>query len=131
MVHGNPKDQRRTGKAETPESTTSKTDQLDDSSGVQVVSASENGIGAVDHDERGHAKWKWSTEASAPSGTDTGTFDLLKALDNDSLTLSQEVPALDPTAVDTHGGYNPYEAVTERAPAKGFAGAKRNITKPR
>jgi hypothetical protein len=131
MVHGKPKDPGPAGAAKIPESASSKTDQLDDSSGVQVVSASENGIGAVDHDERGHAKWKWSTEVSAPSSADTGTFDLLKALDNDSLTLSQEVPALNPTAVDKHAGYNPYEAVTERAPAKGFAGAKRNIPKPR
>ena len=102
MVRSNPKDQGPTGKAETPET---------DSSGVQVVSASENGKGVVDHDERGHAKWKWSTEVTAPSGTDTGTFDLLKSLDNDSLTLSQEVPALDPATVDTHGGYNPYQAM--------------------
>ncbi len=131
MARGNPKDQSPTGAAEVPGPDGTKTDQLDGSSRMQVVSASENGKGAVDHDERGHAKWKWSTEASAPSGTDTGTFDLLKALDNDSLTLSQEIPALDPTAVDTHAGYNPYEAVTERAPAKGFASAKRNITKPR
>ncbi len=123
MVRGDPKDDEPTGG--------SKADRPDDPYRMRVVSASENGIGAVDHDERGRAKWKWSTEASAPASADTGTFDLLKALDNDSLSLSQEVPALESTAVDHAAGYNPYDAVTERSPAKGFAAAKRNVSKPR
>ncbi len=122
MVNGDPKDDEPKGG--------SKTDSSSDTYRMRVVSASENGIGAVDHDERGRAKWKWSTEASTPAAADTGTFDLLKALDNDSLSLSQEVPALESTAVDHAAGYNPYNAVTERAPAKGFA-TKRKISKPR
>jgi len=131
MVHRSPEEDDPTSEEEILEFDGSKTDQLDDTYRMRVVSASENGIGAVDHDERGHAKWKWSTEASAqPSPADTGTFDLLKSLDNESLSLSQELPALDPKAVDSHGGYNPYDVITERSPAKGFAAAKRNI-KPR
>jgi hypothetical protein len=124
MVPGKPKD-------DTPTSDRSKSEQVDKPSSTRVVSARENGIGSVDHDERGRAKWKWSTEASVPAVADTGTFDLLKALDNDSLTLSQEIPALDPTVVDKKAGYNPYDAVKEPSPPKGFAGAKRNVAKPR
>jgi hypothetical protein len=129
MVQGGPEDDDPTIEEEILEFDGSTTDQLDDTYRMRVVSASENGKGTVDHDERGRAKWKWSTEASAPATADTGTFNLLKALDNDSLSLSQEIPALDATNIDKHAGYNPYDAVTEKTPAKGFA-AKRNI-KPR
>jgi hypothetical protein len=120
------KDEDPSGEEPALEFDGTRTDQLDDSYRVRVVSASENG--KVEHDDRGQARWKWASETnSAP--TDTGTFDMLKSLDNDALDLSEEVPAI-PTMIDKIDGYNPYDTIIEDRPPKGFVGTKRNV-KPR
>src|SRR6187551_2136069 len=64
------------------------TDQFDDTYRTRVVTTSENGIGTVDHDECGRARWKWSSESGSGRVESTGTFNLLKALDNDALSLT-------------------------------------------
>lgn len=130
MAHRGSHDDKPTEEQAAPDAGRTNAKQPDGAYHTRVVSARENGKGSVDHDERGRAKWKWSTEASEPATADTGTFDLLKALDNDSLSLSQELPALDTTTVDKKSGYNPYDALTEPSPPKGF-GVKRKAVKPR
>ena len=84
------KDDNPTAEEEALEFDGTRTDQLDDTYRMRIVSASENG--KVEHDERGQARWKWATEENSPAPSDTGTFDLLKALDNKALKVSQEVP---------------------------------------
>jgi hypothetical protein len=131
MQHRDPSEEDPTAEEEALEFDGSKTDQLDDSYRVRIVSASENG--KVEHDDRGQARWKWTTETNSPAPSDTGTFDLLKSLDNAALDVSP--PAADdaavpePVKIDKVAGYNPYETLVEREPSKGFA-TKRNA-KPR
>lgn len=120
------KDDDPTGEEAALEFDGTRTDQLDDSYRVRVVSASENG--KVEHDDRGQARWKWASETNSVP-TDTGTFDMLKSLDNDALDVSEEVPAI-PTMIDKTDGYNPYDTIIEDRPPKGFVSAKRKV-KPR
>lgn len=127
MPNRTPTDSEDTAEHEVPEFDGAQTDQLDDTYRMRVVSASENGKGTVDHDDRGRARWKWATEASS-AATDTGTFDLIKALDNDALSVTDEHPAADPARANLDTGYNPYDALVEDRPPRG---AKRNVRKPR
>ncbi len=121
------KDDDPTAEEEALEFDGTQTDQLDDSYRIRVVSASENGT--VAHDDRGQARWKWASEMnSAP--TDTGTFDMLKSLDNDALGVSEVVPAI-PTIVDKTDGYNPYDTIIEDRPPKGFVSKPKRNVKPR
>ena len=64
----------------------------------------ERSAGAVYHDERGEAHWGWATEQQALDRT----FDELKALDNDALSLLDSEPA--PRRPRAGGGYKPYDA---------------------
>ena len=127
MNTNKPKDEDPTGEEPVLEFDGTTTDQLDDSYRVRVVSASENG--KVEHDDRGQARWKWASEMnSAP--TETGTFDMLKSLDNDALDVSEEVPAI-PTMIDKTDGYNPYDTIIEDRPPKGFVSKPKRNVKPR
>jgi hypothetical protein len=63
--------------------------------------------GVVDHDDRGQARWKWKTE-DAPAASADRTFDLLKALDNDAISIEKE-PQEVRTAPPRQSGYNPYD----------------------
>jgi len=63
--------------------------------------------GVVDHDDRGQARWKWKTE-DAPIAPAERTFDLLKALDNDALSIESE-PQEVRKAPPRQSGYNPYD----------------------
>ena len=128
MTPKDTKDEDPTAEEEALEFDGTKTDQLDDSYRLRVVTASENG--RVDHDDRGQARWKWSTEEPSPKPADTGTFDMLKALDHDALNVSPEPPAPGPTVADKGAGYNPYETVIETKPPKGFVGTKRSVKPP-
>ena len=122
------KDEDPTSEEEALEYDGTKTDQLDDSYRVRIVSASENG--RVDHDERGQARWKWSTEEGSVKPSDTGTFNMLKALDNEALSLAERGQPLGPIAIDKIDGYNPSDTVIEAEPPKGFARKQRNVKPP-
>jgi hypothetical protein len=130
MTSRSPEDTDATAEEEALEFDGTQTVQLDDTYRVRVVSASENGNGVVDHDDRGQARWKWSTEASDPAMADTGTFDLIKSPDNDALSVTADVPALPSPSVDKEAGYNPYGAIAEETPPKGFSKTKRNVKLP-
>jgi hypothetical protein len=73
--------------------------------------------GTIEHDDRGDARWVWATEKQAQETADR-TFDELKALDNETLTLlEQSDPARGKPPPG--GGYNPYDAVAPpKKPAK-------------
>jgi hypothetical protein len=94
-----------------------RTDVLDDALDLGVVSASESSSGGIDHDERGHARWKWVTE-STPGGETEETFDHLKALDNDALALDEEAQAPAPEPPSRTSGYNPYDVTPSRKPKR-------------
>ena len=70
----------------------------------------------MQHDERGEARWTWATEQHDALDR---TFDELKALDNEALTLLEPNPVA--ARPRTGGGYNPYDA----------AAAKKTKSKPR
>jgi hypothetical protein len=76
----------------------------------------EGSAGKVQHDERGEARWAWST---AQNDALDRTFDELKALDNEALTLLESEPVA--ARPRNSGGYNPYDA----------AAVKKRKTKPR
>jgi len=128
MIPKQPNDEDPTGEEPALEFDGTQTDQLDDSYRVQIASASENGM--VDHDERGQARWKWASEtSSAPA--DTGTFDMLKSLENDALDIAEKAPAFVPTMIDKTDGYNPYDTIIEAGPPKGFVSKPKRNVKPR
>jgi hypothetical protein len=83
------------------------TDQLGDQYRVSLDYTGEYASGTVDHDDRGQARWKWNTE-STPAGEIDRTFDLLKALNNDALSIEitvEEKRAKPPLT----SGYDPYD----------------------
>ncbi len=73
---------------------------------VSIDYTGEFSKGTVDHDDRGQARWKWNTE-STPSGDADRTFDLLKALTNDALSIEGSVD--EPVEPPRQSGYNPYD----------------------
>ncbi len=88
-----------------------------------IVSANESSSGGVDFDELGHARWKWSTEASVAAPADIErTFDLLKALDNETIELQEVKQPGAPAAPKKQTGYNPYD--TGKDDSAGAAPAK-------
>jgi hypothetical protein len=96
------------------------TDQLDDKYRVSLDYTGEFATGTVDHDDRGQARWKWNTE-STPAGDTDRTFDLLKALNNDALTIEGTAEQEQPAKPQRKSGYDPYDV----------GGDKPKKTKPR
>jgi len=62
--------------------------------------------GVVQFDDRGQAHWKWRSELVPPNPEATGTFNLLKALENPALNLEDNVPPEPEPPTKT--GYDPY-----------------------
>jgi hypothetical protein len=62
--------------------------------------------GAVEHDKRGNAVWKWAVD----SGRDMldSTSKLLKRLEVPGLSIDGTDPAIETLSVDRHAGYDPY-----------------------
>jgi hypothetical protein len=83
-------------------------DIVDDKYRVSLDYTGEFATGTVDHDDRGQARWKWNTE-STPSGDTERTFDLLKALTNDALSLDGSVEQKAEEPPPRQSGYNPYD----------------------
>jgi hypothetical protein len=82
----------------------------------------ERSTGAIEHDERGDARWVWASEQQAQEQLER-TFDELKALDNETLTLLEQA---DPskTKTPTGGGYNPYDVTNPRPKKTGTKGRR-------
>jgi hypothetical protein len=75
----------------------------------QVSLTNEHSAGVIEHDERGDARWVWATGPQAQDSAER-TFNELRALDNETLTLlEQSDPSRPPPR---GGGYNPYETTT-------------------
>ena len=96
---------------EAPDFDPSRTDQIERPT---FVSARDHGAGAVEHDERGHARWKWATEHEPPSSEAEKTFDHLEALSNDRLALEDAPAAAAAATPGPQSGYNPYDADSPR-----------------
>ena len=72
-----------------------------------VVPASESEIGGIEHDERGHARWKWKTDVAASADPTAETFNFLKALDTAlEVDRSQKLRTLKESMKT---GLNPYD----------------------
>ena len=85
----------------------------------------EHSIGTIEHDERGDARWVWASEHQAQESLER-TFDELKALDNETLSLLDQ-PAPAPGKQPPGGGYNPYNTTkpaTTPAPKKTAKGRR-------
>jgi hypothetical protein len=84
-----------------------------------LVAAHEQSSGNIDHDERGHARWKWNTQ-ERPIALSDKTFNLLKALDDKALAVreSPDTPTGSPPA-KKGTGYDPYDAARSRKPKPG------------
>jgi len=92
--------------------------QRDDGYEISVVSAGENSSGRIDRDDRGQARWKWITEEGAATASYEGTFDHLRALTNDALSIEadpEEAKEPEPVRVV---GYNPYDTGPKKARPK-------------
>jgi hypothetical protein len=105
-----------TAEEEVPDFDPTSTDQLDDSDRVDATLSNEHSAGAIEHDERGHARWKWNTEQAAPTSDVEKTFDQLEALANDKLAL-EESPASE-AASPPQSGYDPYDTNAPPPPRK-------------
>ena len=82
-----------------------------------IVSANESSAGGIAFDDLGQPRWKFPTEDGAASEAER-TFDLLKALDNDSIELLETKAASETPAPSKQGGYNPYDTGRDDSPAK-------------
>jgi hypothetical protein len=109
-------DEDPTSEEEALEFDGTRTDQLDDTYRLRVVTASESPSGTVSFDDRGQPHWKWRTELGPATSDLTGTFDQLKALENPALSLENEAePPLQPP---TKSGYDPYASGVYVKPKK-------------
>ena len=104
-----PQERRKSGRRRTDKPATS-----DD----KVTLTNERSTGAIEHDDRGDARWVWATEQQAQESTER-TFNELKALDNEALTLLEQSDPSRPKP-PPGGGYNPYDttAPEKKPPAK-------------
>lgn len=109
----NPSDDDPTDEQPTLEYDGTRTDELDEAYRMRVVAANENGSGTVDFDDRGQPRWKWITETDGAAQSCERTFDHLKALDNEALSI--EEPAPDSSKSSPASGYDPYDTI--RTPA--------------
>ena len=92
---------------EAPDLDRTRTDAANDGYTVSLDYTGEFASGVIDHDDRGQARWKFNSE-STPVGETERTFDLLKALNNDALTIEGS-PQPDPAKPARQSGYNPYD----------------------
>lgn len=74
--------------------------------GDKPTLTNERATGTIEHDERGDARWVFPSEQQAHESIEK-TFDELKALDNETLTLLEQ-SAPSPGKAPPGGGYNPY-----------------------
>lgn len=87
-----------------------------------VVSAHDSSAGGIDFDELGQPRWRWVTEhPGAGSLTTEDTFNYLKALDSDALSLSDDAGAAGGNPPES--GYDPYD--TARIDVRGRFGRRR------
>ena len=96
---------------EAPDFDASRTDQIERPS---FASPQDHSSGTVEHDERGQARWKWSTEHAGLSSETDQTFNELEALTNDLLSL--EEPSGAERTPGPKSGYNPYDTNAPQAP---------------
>src|SRR5262245_36594824 len=75
---------------------------------VSVVATSGDSVGAIEHDDRGEARWKWVTETPGALASEK-TFDHLKSLSNDALSLEDGPALAEPEKPSRKTGYNPYD----------------------
>ena len=81
----------------TRESEGAVSDGRDNTDVPRVVPVSKSAIGGIEHDEEGHARWKWNADTATSDDPNAQTFSYLKALDtNLEIEQSQKVPVLDP-----------------------------------
>jgi len=84
------------------------------------VLTNERSVGGIKHDDRGDARWVFPPEKQAQELLER-TFDELKALDNESLSLLEQSPTQ--SRPPPGGGYNPYDVTA--APKKPARKARR------
>jgi hypothetical protein len=71
--------------------------------------------GAVEHDKRGNAVWKWAVDSSRDMLDSTSK--LLKRLEVPGLSIDGTDPAIQTLSVDRHAGYDPYGTNRPKRPA--------------
>ena len=71
--------------------------------------------GAVEHDKRGNAVWKWAVDSSRDMLDSTSK--LLKRLEVPGLSIDSTDPAIETVSVDRHAGYDPYGTNRPKRPA--------------
>ena len=93
-----------TGEEEAPDFDPTRTDRID----APEVDPGTTGI--IERDDRGNAVWR----VIMPTDMER-TFDELRIFDNDKLAVEEPKPEPAPTPMS---GYNPYETVPAKPPAK-------------
>jgi hypothetical protein len=76
--------------------------------------------GAVEHDKRGNAVWKWAVDSSRDMLDSTSK--LLKRLEVPGLSIDGGEPEIEPLSVDRHAGYDPYGTNQPKRPAHSSLG---------
>ena len=89
---------------------------------TRIVSTGDHSVGVIRHDELGQPRWTWITEIDSPRDT-SETFNYLKALDTDMLSVADE-PGATANPIDKEAGYDPYN--TSRARLARRRGGRRS-----
>jgi hypothetical protein len=98
-----------------PDFDPTRTDKISEAERVNFVAARGNSSGAIEYDDRGDARWKWVTETAAATETER-TFNHLKALSNDALTLEEPAAPAAAAEASRKTGYNPYDVGRPASP---------------
>ena len=93
---------------EAPDFDPTRTDSLLRASDVSIVAAGGDSVGAIEHDDRGEARWKWVTETAGALASEK-TFDHLKSLSNELLALEDAPAPAEADKPSRKTGYNPYD----------------------
>jgi hypothetical protein len=87
------------------------------------VPKAEERSGAIEHDKRGNAVWKWAVDSSRDMLDSTSK--LLKKLEVPGLSIDGTEPELETLSVDREAGYDPYGTNRSRRAASGSAAAEK------
>jgi hypothetical protein len=101
-------------------------DSSDKDSGSRRAPKAQQRSGAIEHDKRGTAVWKWAVDSSRDMLDSTSK--LLKKLEVPGLSIDGAEPEIETLSVDREAGYDPYGTNRSKRTATVVPGKKPQAT---